>query len=403
MASIESKPTIAAEAAKIVLCSNTAWSIFNFREGLIRELIQRGFEVITIAPWDDFSNRLASLGCTVIDQPMDNKGTNPLRDFVLFYSFLRLYTNIKPVMAMHFTIKPVIYGGLAASVLRVPYLSVITGLGSVFTEENWITRAVEYLYRVSQVMAVCVFFLNKDDRDVFLDRNLLSLRSKQKVLPGSGVNIKQFSTEVLPGEGVNTHYFSPFPLQLEISKEIKFLLSARMLWEKGVGIYVDAARLVKRKYSNVRFQLLGPLGVLNRSAVDTAQMDAWVSEGIVEYMGNTSDVRPYIRDCDCVVLPSYYREGVPRSLLEAASMAKPIITTDSVGCRDVLDDGISGYLCQPRNAESLAAAMLRFVALTPEQMKAMGAAGRVKIEREFDERIVIKHYIDVLDQVVAEP
>lgn len=172
-----------------------------------------------------------------------------------------------------------------------------------------------------------------------------------------------------------------------------------MIWDKGIGDYVEAARIVKLLYPQVEFCLLGFLDVINPAAVSKEQMALWVDEGVIQYLGVTDNMKPFLASADCVVLPSFYREGVPRALLEAAAMGRPIITSDAAGCRDAIDDGVSGFICQPRNAHDLADKMMRIIALLPSELAAMGLAGRAKMEREFDEKIVIDRYLEVLQSI----
>lgn len=367
---------------RVTVASNTAWSLVNFRGGVIRALVERGDEVIAVAPPDGQSARLAEMGCRVVDLPMDNKGTNPLRDLGTVRRFRGLYRALRPDVAMHFTIKPMIYGSLAARLAGVPCINTATGLGTAFIRENWLTRVVEGLYRVSQRWPERVFFQNPDDRALFLERRLVA-EDKTGLLPGSGVDLGRFEVTELP----------------EGDRPV-FLLVARMLWDKGIGEFVEAARQVRAHYPQAVFRLLGPVGVANRTAIGRETLDAWVDEGTVEYAGETDDVRPFLREATCVVLPSY-REGTPRTLLEAASMGRPIITTDAVGCREVVDDGVSGYLCQVKEADDLARQMIRFLEMSPEERAGMGLAGRAKIEREFDENIVIERYLGAVDALAG--
>ena len=204
----------------------------------------------------------------------------------------------------------------------------------------------------------------------------------------------------LPGSGVDLSAFRYAPMQPLGNRPFRFLLVARLLWDKGVGEYVEAARIVRRKYPTAKFQLLGFLDVKNPTAVSSADMDDWVREGVVEYLGVADDVKPYLTDADCVVLPSY-REGVPRSLLEAAAMGRLIVTTDAVGCRDAVDDGVTGLLCRVADANDLADKLLRMIEMSPEGRVLMGQAGRRKMELEFDEKIVIDRYLRVIEGIVS--
>jgi glycosyltransferase involved in cell wall biosynthesis len=365
----------------IAISSNTAWSLFNFRGGLIRTLISADFRVVVLAPVDDYSVRLAALGCEVIDLPMDNKGSNPLHDGSLALAYRREFRRLRPAISLHYTIKPVIYGSIAARSLGIPCVNMITGLGTAFIRDNWLTRVVESLYRVSQRQAERIFFLNEEDQKLFLERQLVPVERVER----------------LPGEGINLEYFSPTPYPA--SEHICFLLIARLLRDKGVVEFVEAARKLRHEFPQARFQLLGPIGVANRTAIERETLDSWVAEGVVEYLGETDDVRPFISQAKCLVLPSY-REGVPRTLLEGAAMERPIIATDTVGCRDVVDDGVNGFLCRVQDAGDLAEKMRQFIQQPITVSRAQGSAGRLKVMREFDERLVIDRYLEVIDVVV---
>lgn len=360
---------------------NTSWNLVNFRSSLIQALVD-DYEVVAVAPCDEYVPRLTVLGCRYIDMPMDNKGTNPARDLLLLWRFIRLFRAEKPDIYLGYTIKPNIYGSLAAHILGIPVINSIEGLGAAFIRESWITKVVRGLYRVGLSRSKKVYFLNDDDQALFLAHKLVSEAVADRI-PGIGVDLMQFEPTPLPNQ-------SP----------LRFLLIARMLWDKGIGEFVEAARILKAQGINAEFCLLGWLDVQNPAAISRAQMDEWVSAGLIRYLGTTDDVRPHLASADCVVLPSYYREGVPRTLLEAAAMARPIVTTDSVGCRDVVDDGINGYLCRPRDALDLAAKLTNMAALTPSARQEMGIRGREKAERQFDEKIVIDKYLQAIRAIL---
>lgn len=369
---------------KVIIVLNTAWNLVNFRAGLIRALVAEGHEVVAVAPQDEYAPRLAALGCRFVALPMDNKGTHPGRDLLLFLRFLSLLRRERPDVFLGYTVKPNVYGSLAAHALGIPVVNNIAGLGAVFIRDNWLTRLVRLLYKTALSRSQHVFFQNDEDMRQFVEQGLV-VADKVSRLPGSGVDLCSF-------------YYSP--MQPLGNRAFRFLLVARLLWDKGVGEYVEAARMVRRKYPAAKFQLLGFLDVKNPTAVSRAQMDEWVAEGVVEYLGVADDVQPYLAAADCVVLPSY-REGVPRSLLEAAAMGRPIVTTNAVGCRDAVSDGVNGLLCRVADAGDLAEKMAQMIALSPEARAAMGQRGREKVEREFDERVVIKRYLDVIGRITG--
>ncbi len=394
---------------KVMIALNAAWNLLNFRSGLIRALVAEGYEVVAVAPHDEYALRLAELGCRYVPLPMDNKGTDPLRDMLLLWRFYRLLQRERPAVFLGYTVKPNIYGSLAAHALDIPVVNNIAGLGAVFIRSTWLTHVVRGLYRLALSRSARVFFQNEDDRRLFVESGIVPAQVTDRV-PGSGIDLKRFSMvaakEILitdcPAASDGSEKYglpsSPLPLARE-EGAFRFLLIARMLWDKGVGEYVEAARQVRRHYPNAEFCLLGFLDVQNPAAISRQQMQSWVEEDVVNYLGVSDDVRVDIMMADCVVLPSFYREGVPRSLLEAAAMSRPVITTDTVGCREVVDDGVNGFLCQVRDAGELAEKMMRMIGLSPEARNEMGCRGRDKMVREFDEQIVIRKYLDVIRTV----
>lgn len=372
--------SITLKRRKVVIALNTAWNLFNFRAGLIRALVARGYEVVAVAPYDEYAPRLAELGCRFVALPMDNKGTHPLRDFLLFVRFLRLLGHERPDVFLGYTIKPNVYGSFAAHLLGIPVVNNIAGLGTVFIRDSWLTKLVRLLYRAALARSHHVFFQNDDDMGLFIGRGMVR-SDKVSRLPGSGIDLNVFCNTTRPSLD---------------SQPFRFLLVARLLWDKGVGEYVEAARIVRIKHPAARFQILGFLDARNLTAVSSAEMSDWQEEGVVEYLGVADDVRPYLLAADCVVLPSY-REGVPRSLLEAAAMSKPIVATNAIGCRDAVEEGVSGLLCRVADASDLAEKLLQMLEMPREDRIRMGAAGRHKMEREFDERLVIDAYLKVVE------
>jgi glycosyltransferase involved in cell wall biosynthesis len=363
---------------RVLMSINSSWNIYNFRAGLIQSLTQNGYEVVTAAPEDGYSEKLGKLGCLHLALPMDSKGYSPLRDARVFLRYLGLLWRVNPDAFLGYTIKPNIYGSIAAHLLGIPVINNVSGLGTAFLKETWLTKVVKLLYRLALRASHTVFFQNHQDRDLFIRFGLV--RPEQAMLlPGSGIDLQKFHPSAAPVEEAPT----------------TFLLIARLIWDKGVGEYVAAARLVKQRFPNTRFQLLGFLDVKNRSAISRSQIDEWVKGGVVEYLGDTDDVRPALAAASCIVLPSY-REGKPRTLLEAAAMAKPIITTDAPGCRDVVDDGVNGFLCQPRDHKDLKEKLIAFLSMGAASKEQMGLASRRKAEAEYDERIVVARYLDAI-------
>ena len=367
---------------KILISLNTAWNLLNFRAGLIGGLISSGYEVVAVAPKDEYVVKLELLGCRFVHLEMDNQGTHPIRDLLLLWRFFRLLKTEKPDLCLFYTVKPNVYGSLASTICGIPFINNVSGLGAVFIQGGWLRRFVSALYRLAFRNSNQVFFQNRDDLELFLLNKLVKVELAD-VLPGSGINLHRFTpTDDSDRKSLNT----PF----------RFLLIARMLKDKGVVEFVNAAQLLKESGVKAEFCLLGFLDVQNPAAISSEQMKEWTDQGFVKYLGVSDDVREHIASADCIVLPSY-REGTPRTLLEAAAMGKPIITTNVVGCKEVVEHGVNGFLCEVKNAQDLALKMKEMLLLSADQRKLMGENGRLKMEKEFDENIVIQKYLQAID------
>ncbi|RWC62595.1 glycosyltransferase family 4 protein [Mesorhizobium sp.] len=369
---------------KIIISMNTSWNVVNFRKGLVEALQSRDYDVVIVAPRDEYSSLIAAMGCRYIELEMDNSGTSPLRDLVLLWRYWRLLRLEGPLAFVGFTIKPNVFGSIAANLNGIPVINNISGLGTAFVRGGLLLRIAKTLYRVALTRSKMVFFQNDDDRRLFVDERM----------------VRKEQTGLLPGSGIDLVHFAP-PAEVHTrSGAIVFLLVARLLWDKGVGEFIAAARRVRREVPAVRFQLLGFLDVENRTAVSREQVEKWVGEGLVDYLGSTDDVRPFLRAADCVVLPSY-REGTPRSLLEAAAMGRPLIATDVPGCREVVDHAVNGFLCKVRDPNDLASKMIEFAMMDDASRDRMGVESRKKVERQFSETIVIERYMRQIERLSA--
>jgi glycosyltransferase involved in cell wall biosynthesis len=360
--------------ARILLAANSSWNFENFRVGLIRELLREGHEVITVSPDAD---GVTSYGAKLRHRTwaIDRSRRNPVKELVDLSRFGAIILQERPDVVLGFTIKPNLYASTICRLFKVPMVPNVTGLGTAFLESRALRRAVSLMYRFAFRDAPTVFFQNKDDQALFIRERL----------------VRAGQSRVLPGSGVNLDFFSPS----ELPKDSRFLMIARLLADKGVREYVAAARKLRKKLPSATFSLLGELDVQNASAIQKQELDAWVGEGVIDYLGYAPDVRPFIGQSTAVVLPSY-REGLPRTLLEGAAMGRPLIGTDVPGCRDVVREGVTGFLCEVRNVDSLAAAMDRFAQTAHEERGRMGARARAMAEREFDERLVIGAYLEVI-------
>lgn len=365
---------------KIAIGYNTSHYAWMFRSNLILRLVESGHSVTVISPEDKYSFRFNEIGAKHIHLPM-KMNKNPFSDACIALGFYKILKRERIDCFLGYTIKPNIYGSLAAHALGVGVINNIAGLGVTFINDGITTRIVKILYKISLKKSKKVFFQNKDDMKLFVDEGVVGLDN----------------IDLLPGSGIDLDKYRPV-LRANESDKFNFLLIARMLWDKGVMEYIEAARIVRKKFKNAEFQLLGPLDVKNPAAIPSDQVHTWVNDGVIDYLGVSDDVRNEISRADCVVLPSY-REGTPRTLLEAAAMGKPLIATNAVGCKEVVDHGINGYLCNVRDHNDLAEKMMKIISLPKDQLYAMGSSSRDKVERQFDEEIVIGKYLKILDDL----
>lgn len=350
------------------------------RRELIKTMVLAGHEVIAVAPYDEFAPRLESLGCRYIALPMDNQGTHPGRDALLLCRFWRLLRRERPDVFLGYTVKPNIYGSMAAHALGIPVINNIAGLGAVFIRGGVLATLVRSLYRKALRKSFLVFFQNPDDQRLFAQGELAP-RGKTALLPGSGVDLERFAMA---------------PLPLRPAGAMRFVLIGRLLRDKGVLEFVEAAQILRSRWPAVQCCLLGFVDVLNPAAISRSEVEAWASAGVIRYLGASDDVRQEIAHADCIVLPSY-REGTPRSLLEAAAMGRPIITTDAVGCREVVQDGTNGFLCKVADSEDLAAKMEHMLRLSYDERTQMGVQGRKMVEASFDEKLVLTKYLNAIE------
>lgn len=340
----------------------------------MRHLIDNGVEVTVMAPRDDTCKSLVEMGCQFIDLPIAQMGINPFVDLMTFWKFYTHFKRLKPEFSITYTIKPNIYGSIAAALANVPCIAVTTGLGYTFLNDNFIAKIARCLYKFALRYPREVWFLNNDDKIAFIQSNL----------------VKCNKAYLIPGEGVDMQFYSPVK-QLTEDENFRFIFVGRMLWDKGVGEYVEAARIVRKKYPKAIFQLLGACDTPNPSVIQFQQVMDWDIEGVIHYLGTTDDVRAFIANSGCVVLPSY-REGIPRVMIEASSMCKPIITTNAPGCRDVIIDGETGLICQIKDVKSLAECCIQMLEKSKAERHKMGLAGRNYILENFDEKKIIDKY-----------
>ncbi|WP_028980709.1 glycosyltransferase family 4 protein [Sporocytophaga myxococcoides] len=369
---------------KIAISVNSSWNIFNFRMGLARHLMNCGFEVYAISPEDEFSSELIHAGLQHIPVSVQSKGSSALNDIRYMLTLRSVYKKIKPDLILHYTIKPNIYGSLAAASLGIPVINNVSGLGTVFLHDNISTKIAKALYKMAFRFPQKVFFQNEDDRSLFVKKNLIAI-NKTALIPGSGVNTEKF----LPNEKKNFRKGTPF----------RFLLMARLLYDKGIIEYIKAIELIQARLDAI-FMLAGGLDEESKLGIPASQLQDWINRGLIEYKGFEKNSLKLYQEADCVVLPSY-REGTSKSLLEAASCGIPIVTTDVPGCREVVEDGINGFLCKVKDPEDLAMKMEALYNLPEEIYTKMAIKSREKAQKQFDEKIVIKTYEAAIVQILA--
>ncbi len=369
---------------KVAIIINTAWNIYNFRKGIVQKLLSQGHEVVAIAPRDDYTAKLEDLGCTYKYLPISGSGINPFRDLWLIYRFWRLVASERPDVMLTYTIKPNIYGSIIRRITGVPIICNVSGLGTVFMRKGLVSTVAILLYRVSLTKADLVFFQNDEDQALFMSR----------------VPLHKERTELLNGSGIDLKYF--IPPNTRRNGTMSFLMIGRLMTEKGVYEYAEAARLIAQKHPDATFKLLGGWDQNDKRAVKPGELQRWQDDGRLSYLGTTDDVRSEIENADVVVLPSY-REGTPRTLLEAGAMGRALIATDVPGCRHVVCNEVNGFLCQVKSANELAVAMEKWIKLDESAKNEMAISSRRLIEEKFDEQHVINSYIDAINKLVQRP
>jgi len=362
---------------RIAIVLNTSWNIYNFRMSFVRALIDQGYEVHTIAPNDEYTNFLTAVGCIHHQVRMDSRGANFIKDAALIVELFMIYRKVKPDVVLHYTIKPNVYGTLAASLLKIPVINNVCGLGTVFLKDNLVSAVAILLYKISFRFAKKVFFQNSDDLKLFIDRGL----------------VPQHAVDLLPGSGIDLKKFQPMPFKR--NPKFTFLLISRLITDKGILEYIEAVKRLKQKGFDARFQILGAMDEEHKRGIKVRVIEEWIRSGTIEYLGTSNDVRQFINQADCIVLPSY-REGTPRTLLEAASSARPIIATDVPGCNHVVVNQYNGLLCKLKDAEDLAEKMKLMSGFDDLKLKQLGLNGRTKMEAEYDESVVINKYLEIL-------
>lgn len=354
--------------------------MYKFRSDLMRDFIDKGYSVVVVAPFDEWSQEIKNLGCKFIALNLDRKGLNPFKDFLYILKLTRLLISLHADVTLAYTIKPVLYGSISSWLAGVPNrIAITTGLGYTFSAENWINTLTSFLYKISLKFATQVWFLNPDDLSIFIEKKL----------------VHKSKTFILPGEGVDVDYFKPIPSS---GNAITFTLISRMLWDKGVGIFAECAKELKVENPQFNFLLVGPVDLENPMGISLQQLETWSAEGFLSYLGPSNDVRTILKDTTCLIHPTYYKEGLPRILMEANSMGIASITTDIPGCRDVVIDGKNGFLVPPNDKPQLKKAILKYIELDELIKKEISILARDRIIRNYSSKIINSIYHDRIFQ-----
>jgi len=359
---------------KILILANHDVGLYNFRRELLEELIKQSYEVIISCPYGSRIDDLVKIGCSYHEIKMDRHGTNFIDELKLIKYYVSLIKEVNPSVILTYTIKPNIYGGIAARITKIPNIANITGLGSVLQNEGLMQKIIVFLYRIAFKKVFFIFFQNEENLKFFENKRITHKRGR--LLPGSGVNLTKFS-----------------PLPFPNDEEISFVFIARIMKEKGVDHYLEAAKVIRAKYEHTKFYICGFCEESYEEVLNEYQ-----EAGVVTYLGMVEDIRKIFEVAHCTILPSYH-EGLSNVLLESAASARPNITTNISGCNEVVEDGITGFLIEPKNTEVLILGIEKFLRLDHKERKRMGENGRLKVEKEFNRQIVVDAYLEVVDSL----
>jgi glycosyltransferase involved in cell wall biosynthesis len=369
---------------KIAVIENGLFSTYTMREALMQRLLKEGYGVTILTHTNSFVSQVEKTGLQVINIGSGN--LNPWKVLKYIFNLYKALKKIQPDICLTFSIRPAIWGNFITRYLNIPTITNITGVGPLFTSKNLAYRIARSIYRSALQKTKKVFFQNFDDMNLFLEKKFVTKEIAERV-PGSGVDYEKF----LPKISVKTN-----------EENFTFLFIGRLIKDKGIFEFVEAARTIRKKYPNVIFNVIGPFWHQNlkSNTITKSDLQNWIVEGIIDYQGEKKDIRKSIAEADCIVLPSY-REGTSNILLEAASMEKPIITTNTTGCKETVDDEITGFLCKVKDANDVAVKMEKMYLLSEEARKSMGKKGREKIIKEFDKQIVINAYLKAIDEIIT--
>lgn len=363
---------------KIAVLENNLLSTYTMREALMLRLRDEGYEIFVITHTNKFVSIVEKWGIRVLHIGSSNE--NPVAVMRYMYQLHKALRKIKPDVCLTFSIRPAIWGNIVTGALRIPTVTNITGTGPLFISDSFVYKTARAMYRFVLRKTRKVFFQNYDDMNLFIQRKFVTPQVAERI----------------PGSGVDYEKFAPRPRNKKDTDPFVFLFIGRLIRDKGIFEYIEAARTIKKDH-NVVFRVIGPLWSQNLKAniITQTELHGWISEEVIDYLGEKKDVRESISESDCIVLPSY-REGTSNVLLEAASMEKPAITTDTTGCREIVEDGKTGFLCRVQDSADLVDKMRKMLALTEEERRFMGSNARMKIIKEYDKEIVINAYLKTI-------
>lgn len=362
---------------KILILANNDIGLYKFRKELIEELLKDN-QVFISLPNGEFVKELVNMGCEFIDTNISRRGTNPITDLRLMFEYKKMLNRVKPDVVLSYTIKPNVYGGMMCRLTKTPYIANITGLGTAVENGGVLQSITIFLYKLALKNASCVFFQNHENAEFINKKGII--KGKQRIIPGSGVNLDHYEVLDYPEDGI-----------------INFLFISRVMKQKGIDQYLDAAKYIKEKYPNTQFHILG----FCEESYEV-KLKAMHNKGIIQYHGMQSDVREFHKISHCTIHPTFYPEGMSNVLLESAASARPIITTNRSGCREIVDDGVNGFIVKEKDSKDLISKIETFMLLSHEHKKQMGLRGRKKMERTFDRKIVIKEYIQIIQEILSK-
>lgn len=358
---------------KVLLLANNIGGLISFRLEVVKAIIKQGYSITISAPFDERMDKLKALGAKCVISEINRRSTNPIQDLMLLCHYLGLIKNEKPDVILSYTIKPNVYGGIACRLWGIPQVANITGLGTAVENPSKIQKVVFLLYKVGLKNAKRIFFQNEENK---------KFCEQHKLTPNCGY--------LIPGSGVN---LTRFRLMDYLNNEvIRFIFISRIMKQKGIDQYLDAAVAIRKEYPDTEFHILGYCEDAYEEKL--RQLHDW---GIVIYHGATPDVRPFIANVHCVIHPTYYPEGMSNVLLESCAIGRPIITTNRSGCREIVDDGINGFIVEQQNSEDLITKVRQFLSLSFDEKRNMGLAARKKVEKQFDRNIIVKAYLEAIE------